>query len=122
MPLSIRILKYESAFEQRFGIVERHALQIRVALWIDKDHNAIILKDLVHWPRAGFQLELIAHTGASSTHDAEAQATFTMILLEKCVNSRNRFRRDLNRWIFHKKALLCHSLTVAVLLRHFYFT
>jgi hypothetical protein len=50
----------------------------------------------------GFQLELIAHTGTSSTHNAEAQPTFTMILVQKRVDSRNRFRRDLNWRIFHK--------------------
>src|SRR6516164_11621241 len=82
-------------------VVQRQTVQMRVALRVDKDLNAVKLKDLVAGPGLVLELELIRQPRAAPAHHTQPQAAHDTILLKRLADFLHRFRSYVN----HK----CHS-------------
>ena len=89
--LGIGVVEYEGALQQGFVVVERHALQIFVALGIDENLHPFVLEDVVGGARLRLQLEFVAQTGTAASHHAQPEPTLDMVRLQGLANLRDGF-------------------------------
>src|SRR5262245_25339036 len=80
--LGVRIFEHEARLHERLLIIERHPVQVDIALWVDEELDAVVLEHFIGRPLPGVELELIAQPRASAAQDAQPETSGDSFALE----------------------------------------
>src|SRR5690242_6353846 len=81
--LHVRILDREAgAHHVVLDVIDLAAAQVRRAVLVDVDLDAVLLDDVVAFGRLVFPAQLVGHAGAAATDDADAQPPLGLAFLQ----------------------------------------